>query len=73
MAREKPKGQNEMSYDYTKQTYETVFKPLIEDKDGQIDLLTVKKLLAGYYEYTEAIRKNSPADILNAIKLDYRV
>jgi hypothetical protein len=38
-----------------------------------IDLLACKKLLAGYYEYTQALERHSPDDVLQAIKIDYGV
>ena len=67
------KGPKEKIYDYTMETYETVFKPIIEDKHGVYNILAIKKLLAGFYAYTQAIGKNSPVDILKAIKIDYGI
>ena len=61
------------SYDYVSNTYNAVFKNIVEDKYGMYDILKIKKLLCGYYEYCEAIERNSPNDILEAIKNDYGV
>lgn len=50
--------------------YADNFKKIVEE-EGMFDILKIKKLLAGMYEYIEVLGKHKPCEVINAIKLDY--
>jgi hypothetical protein len=67
------KGPNETIYDYTNDVYKTVFKPIVEDRDGQVNLLYCKKILAGFYAYVDNVGKHNPKHVVREIVNDYKI